>query len=100
LRADQMAVTGNAAATTANWRRVRSIRIGMIVRGAPGSQQLANTTADRLYPLGGGKESSTGTAGLALSSTNDIGTVFTPPIDGRLRQVVTFTVHLRNDQGL
>ncbi len=31
-------------------------------------------------------------------ATNDPGTVFTPTADGRLRQVVTFTVHLRNNQ--
>ena len=41
-----------------------------------------------------------GAAGSAMSSTNDAGTAFTPAFDGRLRQVVTFTVHLRNDQGL
>jgi type IV pilus assembly protein PilW len=35
-----------------------------------------------------------------MSSASDPGTVFTPAVDGRLRQVITFTVHLRNDQGL
>ncbi len=100
LRADQMTVAGDSVATNNNWRRVRSIRVGMILRVAPGAQQQPNTTTDRLYPFGAGKSSSTGTVGSALSSTADIGTIFTPPIDGRLRQVVSFTVHLRNDQGL
>lgn len=100
LRADQMTVAGDPVGTNNNWRRVRSIRVGMILRVAPGAQQQANTTADRLYPFGAGKNSSTGTAGSALSSAADLGTIFTPPIDGRLRQVVSFTVHLRNDQGL
>ncbi len=100
LRADQMTVAGNSVATNNNWRRVRSIRVGMIMRSAPGAQQQANTAADRLYPLGAAKGSSGGAVGSALSAAADIGTIFTPPIDGRLRQVVTFTVHLRNDQGI
>lgn len=100
LRADQMTVTGNDAATNANWRNVRSLRIGVVLRG------LENSSQDRLsqtfYPLGSGKSSSAGTAGSAMSNTAalDPGTVFTPTADGRLRQTATFEVHLRNDQGL
>src|SRR5690606_23854591 len=37
LRADQLAVSGNETATFANWKRVRSLRIGMVLRGPPGS---------------------------------------------------------------
>ena len=99
LRADQM--TGaTAAATNANWRRVRSLRIGMVLRGAVGSAQ--DQVTQTFYPLGMAKESATGTAGFAMSAPDatDPGTRFTPPIDGRMRQVVTFTVHLRNAQGL
>lgn len=100
LRADQL-VVGNApasAATYDNWRRVRSIRIGMIIRGGLNSAQERITQT--LYPFGLGKASNTGIAGSAMSDASDIGTIFNAPSDGRLRQVVTFTVHLRNDQGL
>ena len=99
LRADQMA-GATAAATNANWRRVRSLRIGMVLRGAVGSAQ--DQVTQTFYPFGMAKESATGTAGFAMSAPDatDPGTRFTPPIDGRMRQVVTFTVHLRNAQGL
>lgn len=102
LRADQMTVTGNAVATNNNWRRVRSIRIGMVLRGPANSSQ--EKVEQTLYPFGVGKSSTSGAAGSALSQTVaselDPGTVFVAPADGRLRQVVTFTVHLRNDQSL
>jgi type IV pilus assembly protein PilW len=90
LRADEIVVPGNDAATRGNWRRVRSIRVGMVLRGAAGSAIDRGTTAvTARYPLG-----------QAMASANDAFTTFTPPNDGRLRQVVTFTVHLRNNQGL
>jgi len=100
LRADQMVVGGDPAsqATYNNWRRVRSIRIGMVLRGPPNSQQ--EKVSQTFSPFGGGKNSASGISGSALSSANDKGTIFTPTTDGRLRQVVTFTIHLRNDQGL
>jgi type IV pilus assembly protein PilW len=103
LRASQMTVTSgtatqNAIDTNANWRRVRSLRIGMILRGAPNTAQ--NAVTQTLYPFGSAKSGSSATAGSALSSSADIGTAFSAPADGRLRQVLTFTVHLRNDQGL
>ena len=98
LRADQMVVTGNASATQDNWRRVRSLRIGMVVRGPLNSQQ--ERVAQTFYPFGNAKSSSSGSVGSALSSANDQGTVFNAPADGRLRQTLTFTVHLPNDQGL
>lgn len=98
LRADQMTVTsGTAAQTNENWRRVRSLRIGMVLRGEQGSAQDTSTT---YYPFGTAADSSTGAVGSAMSSSNDPGTVFTPAQDRRLRQVVTFTVHLRNEQAL
>lgn len=98
LRADQMTVAGDPVGTNANWRRVRSLRIGMILRGPPKSAQ--NSAAQTLYPFGLAKSSATAAVGSALSSANDPGTIFAAPADGRLRQVLTFTVHLRNDQGL
>lgn len=103
LRADQMTVTSgtpaqNAIDTNANWRHVRTLRIGMILRGSINSAQ--NAVAQTLYPFGKAKSSGSGTEGSALSSTDDPGTIFSAPADGRLRQALTFTVHLRNDQGL
>lgn len=99
LRADEMTVVGDAVGTNANWRRVRNVRVGMVIRGPLGSTQ--DTVTQTFYPFGLAAGSSGGTAGTALSSTtNDIGTAFTPTPDTRLRQVVTFTVHLRNDQSL
>ena len=100
LRADQMIVGGatDSQATYNNWRRVRSIRIGMVVRGPPASQQ--EKAAQTFYPFGTAPSSAGGALGSAFSSAADVGTVFVTPADGRMRQVVTFTVHLRNDQGL
>lgn len=95
-RADELTVAGDDLQTNNNWRRVRSIRIGMVLRGAPGSTQDMNTQT--FYPFGPGKASATGTVGSALSSASDPGTIFTPTPDGRLRQAFTFTIHLRNFQ--
>ena len=97
LRADQMAVSGSATGTNANWRRVRSLRIGMVLRSAKGAAQ--DSQAQTFYPFGPAKGSANGTDGSAFAATGDLGTVFQPTPDGRLRQVLTFTIHLRNDQG-
>jgi len=98
LRADQMVVPSDPVGTNANWRRVRSLRIGMVIRGPTGSAQ--DSAAQTFFPLGQSRASSGGSAGSAMSSTNDPGTIFSPGADSRMRQVVTFTVHLRNEQGL
>lgn len=87
LRADQLKVPGNDAATRENFRRVRAVRFGMVLRGPTGSaQELAAATFTPLGP--------------AYSATTDIGSQLAVPADGRLRRSVTFTVHLRNDLGL
>jgi type IV pilus assembly protein PilW len=78
---------------------VRALRIGMVLRSAPSSTQ-DTTSAPTYFPFGKTPSSSTGSVGTAFSSTNDPGTAFTPTPDGRLRQVSTFTIHLRNGQGL
>ncbi|MBK4736004.1 PilW family protein [Noviherbaspirillum pedocola] len=88
LRADQIVVPGDAAATNANWRRVRSLRIGLLVRGPRNSVQDRAGAMQPYYVLG-----------QAASSTGDTGAIFTPSDDGRLRQVATTTIHLRNPQG-
>lgn len=98
LRADQMEVDGDAAATLANWRRVRSLRIGMVLRSAKGAAQDMETQT--FHPLGVAKGSDKGQRGSAFAVGDDAGTTFQPTPDGRLRQAMTFTIHLRNDQGL
>lgn len=98
LRADQLTVAGNDVATYANWQRVRSIRIGVVLRGPPGS--AVDSSSQTFYPLGVSKGSASGAKGSGFANnTTDPGTVYTPTSDNRLRQVVTFTVHLRNFQG-
>jgi len=100
LRADQMVVNGDANGTAANWRRVRSVRVGMVVRG-PLASRLENsndTTAQHYFPFGLAKSSAAGADGSAFASPADVNTDFAPPLDTRLRQTVSFTIHLRNDQ--
>ena len=88
LRASQMVVPGDAEGTRMNWQRVRSLRIGLVLRGALNSAQ-DRTIATTLFPLGE-----------TMSSVDDIGTRFVPSLDGRLRHTLTFTVHLHNRQQL
>lgn len=96
LRADQMIVAGNQFATNNNWRRVRSLKIGMVIRGPAGS---ASEQADITYfPLGAGPASAGGAAGASTATVGDRGSAFRPGSDTRLRQVVNFTIHLRNFQ--
>lgn len=97
LRADQLAgPSGKPEVTAANWQRVRSIRIGMVLRASPNS--AVDRNPQTFYPLGIAA-SSGGTPGSMFADAKDVGTIFSPTPDGRLRQVVTFTVHLRNTQG-
>ena len=96
LRADQLTVS-DAAVTAANWQRVRSIRIGMVIRA--GANTAVDRTAQTFYPLGISASNGGSPGSMFADASNDPGTVFTPAADGRLRQVVTFTVHLRNTQG-
>ena len=84
LRASQLTVAGDTNATHANWRRVRSLRIGMVLRGPDRSAQSA--TQQKLFPLGN-----------RYANADDTGSSYTVT-DARLRQTVTFTVHLRNCQ--
>ena len=84
LRADELAVAGNNAATRENWRRVRAVRVGLVLRGAVGSAQQSITSI--VAPLGP-----------MYISTSDTGSSLATAADGRLRLQSTFTVHLRND---
>jgi type IV pilus assembly protein PilW len=87
LRADQLTVPGDAAATNQNWRRVRSVRVGLVARAAPGS--AVAQAAEKFLPLG-----------IQYGVAADPGSVVDSNSDGRLRQVSTTTVHLRNEQDL
>lgn len=87
LRADQLVVSGDKKETNKNWDRVRSVRIGMVLRSRTGSAAPRDASAalNTLYPLGE-----------AFSVTGDTGSSFLAPNDGRYRETVTFTIHLRN----
>jgi type IV pilus assembly protein PilW len=84
LRADQLTVADNAAATRANWRRVRAVRIGLVLRGPVGS--AVEVAAKTVWPLG-----------TTWVNADDAGSELLAPADGRLRTAHSFTVHLRND---
>lgn len=84
LRADQLTVSGNLAATRENWRRVRSVKVGMVLRAPVGSAQQSTTAT--FAPLG------------SLYADNaDVGSSLSVAADRRLRMVSNFTVHLRNN---
>ena len=85
LRADQLSVVGNPIETRNNWRRVRAIRIGLVLRGPVGSAQ--QSVASTSQPLGAAY----------TDSANDVGSALAIPADRRLRMTSTFTVHVRND---
>jgi type IV pilus assembly protein PilW len=89
LRADQISVVSNDSATRENWRRVRTVKVGMVLRGPVGSAFQASESDRSLSVFGDD---------YAPSNAADPFAVFTPAEDGRLRMVVNFTVHLRNDQ--
>ena len=91
--ADSMPEKWVSANNVTNWTQVSAIRVGFVLRGAPGSSQGyqgASVSADenKLYPLG---KTFTG-------SNTEVGLVFTPPNDGRLRRVFNATFTLRNPQ--
>ena len=90
LRASQLTVTGNTNATMDNWRRVRSVHIGLLLRGDPGSA-VDRAASGRFYDVLGPGLTDTDT-------THDPLARLTVPADGRLRQSMIFTVHLRNRQ--
>ena len=84
LRADQLTVASNPAATRENWRRVRAVKIGMVLRAPTGSAPQSTTAT--FAPLGS-----------LYASSSDTGTNLSVAADSRLRLVSSFSVHLRND---
>lgn len=91
LRADQLTIPGSPAATRNNWRRVRAVRIGLVLRGAAGATQ--QSVAATYQPLGSLYVPAT-------ADSADPGPSLTVAADGRVRQQTAFTVHLRNDVAL
>jgi|EndMetStandDraft_9_1072997.scaffolds.fasta_scaffold48515_2 type IV pilus assembly protein PilW len=74
-----------------NWARVRSVRIGLLVRGPVGSAAVREA---KTWPV----LSAPGAAYSFIDASNDPGSSLDVPADGRLRQQMVFTVHLRNAQ--
>jgi type IV pilus assembly protein PilW len=71
-----------------NWRRVRSLRVGLVIRGpVPDAVDRAATAAASMPVLGEG-----------FTNAADTGSALNVAADGRLRQRLVFTVHLRNAQ--
>ena len=85
LRASQLVVAGNAAATTDNWRRVRSVRIGLLFR-SPANDAVDRAAVAATYNV----------LGDGLSVSADTLSQLPVPADGRLRQQMVFNIHLRN----
>ena len=79
-----------SAQDVTDWTVVTAVRVGLVLRGAPGSSQGASATVDdnKLYPLG--KE--------FTGNSTEAGLVFTAPNDGRLRRAFAATYTLRNPQ--
>lgn len=85
LRASQLVVSGDTEATLANWRRVRSLRIGLLFRGPAGGAQDRAATAATYKVLGDG-----------FTVSADTKSELAVPADGRMRQAMVFNVQLRN----
>lgn len=122
LNASQMVVASDpdSAASYSNWMRVRSLRIGLVLRGPPRSAPVAAGTLSTRCPLGylrpdllipqdlNGQPAPIATDCIDPPSNGDSeltsqGSEFPRKgalidDDGRLRQVITFTINVRNAQ--
>jgi len=87
LRAAQLVNTPTAVPAD-NWRRVRTLRIGLVIRGPAGDAVDRAATAAASMPV----------LGEGFVNAADTGSGLTFAADGRLRQRLVFTVHLRNAQ--
>jgi type IV pilus assembly protein PilW len=85
LRAAQLVVAGDALATAENWRRVRSLRIGLLFR-SPATDAIDRAAVAATYNV----------LGDDMSASADTLSQLTVPADGRMRQAMVFHVHLRN----
>lgn len=105
LRASQMVVGTDAesADTYSNWQRVRSLRVGLVLRGPANSAVSKSTTIAKLCALGFNPDVPTDCVDKSGTESPSMGSEFprngaSLADDGRLRQVLTFTVFLRNIQ--
>jgi len=104
LRASQMVVgAANSEPTYSNWRRVRSLRIGLVLRGARNSAVSRTTNINKLCALGVNPDIAADCVDQSGAEAPPMGSEFpragsTIADDGRLRQTLTFTVFLRNVQ--
>lgn len=71
----------------AAWRQVRTLRIGLVLRGPAGGAVDKAASAETIPVLGAG-----------FSDGGDTMSDLVVPADGRVRQRLVFTVHLRNAQ--
>jgi type IV pilus assembly protein PilW len=85
LRASELVVAGNPVETANNWRRVRSLRMGLLFRGPAGTAIDRDAVARTYNVLGDG-----------LSAGTDTLARLPVPADGRLRQTLVMNIHLRN----
>lgn len=104
IRASQMVVgTADSKATYDNWRHVRSLRIGLVLRGPINSAISKTTNISKLCALGVNPDVTADCIDQSGTETPPMGSEFprlgtTITNDGRLRQTLTFTVFLRNVQ--
>ncbi len=82
----------DVVAALTNWNDVVAIRVGMVLRGPPGSAQGQSATASEndFYPLG-----QAFTCGSSCGSVED-GLKLSPTNDGRLRRAFATTFMIRN----
>ncbi|MBX3657894.1 MAG: PilW family protein [Ramlibacter sp.] len=76
-----------SAQSVSNWMLVRAVRVGLVLRSAPGSSQGTAPSSTNLYPLG---QDFTGPSA-------ETGLIFTPPNDTRMRRAYATTYLLRNE---
>ncbi len=79
-----------------NWNNVVAIRIGMVLRGPPGSGQGQSnvSSANDIYPLG--RAFTCESAAATATCNPEAGLKFTPPDDGRLRRAFATTFMFRS----
>lgn len=87
LTARQLDSTPSASVAD-NWRRVRTVRIGLVIR-SPAREAVAAAATASMPVLG---------SDTRYVSSSDVGSELAFPADGRLRQRLVFTLHLRNAQ--
>lgn len=109
---DAVVANRTTAATYGNWNAVRSLRIGLVLRGPVNSAPVKGASIATLCPLGFKNMAPINTPSAtdcldppdaSNNATTSPGSEFPRkgaviPDDGRLRQVLTFTVFLRNLQ--